>query len=296
MQIATWESYNAFGKKSDPWESHTMHFGKKSDSWDSHNTMHFGKKSDPWDSHNTMHFGKRSDAWDSHNTMHFGKRSDPWDSHNTMHFGKRSDPWDSHKTLHFGKKSEWSGNQSSLNSDLPVGNTNGASTFPTVPQMMYLDDSQEIRLKWNEYLSQLLKEGTISDSEVQSLKQYLTSLLQKGYISPEEPAFRNEQILLEFLGLISDSEDTSNKIQQAEYEEGAADMDGDPDPQPGMKAVNKRYWAPFQGPKSIIYPHAWFASQIRRSVPGMEGARMFETRMAEKKEDPVNSFMHFGKR
>ncbi|GIZ05252.1 uncharacterized protein CEXT_471251 [Caerostris extrusa] len=60
----------------------------------------------------------------------------------------------------------------------------------------------------------------------------------------------------------------------------------------------KRYWAPFQGPKSIVYPHAWLASQIRRSAlpKGVDNTRVLETRMAEKKEDPVNSFMHFGRR
>lgn len=60
--------------------------------------------------------------------------------------------------------------------------------------------------------------------------------------------------------------------------------------------MHKRYWIPFRGPKSIVYPHAWLASQIRRSVIPKNIPRSVEVRTAEKKEEPVNSYMHFGRR
>ncbi|XP_055934974.1 uncharacterized protein LOC129964253 [Argiope bruennichi] len=329
-----WESHNTmhFGKRSDSWDSHnTMHFGKKSDPWENHNTLHFGKKSDPWELHNTMHFGKKSDPWELHNTMHFGKKSDPWDNHNTLHFGKKSDPWESHNTLHFGKRDEagsdmlvWipeNENEIAYNSESP-----NSKQQPLDSENKYLSlndkrsnlDNSEIFGNFKNILSSEENPGIIFDG-IQETEFPLSDLTPLFQLENHNGLGKNDMFFLKNLQARLSGDINANDFLRMldKIQQNSELPDGDglyllESPGNGFSNNNlkikqkllknpdtKRYWAaPFQGPKSIVYPHAWLASQIRRSVipKSIDYPRIHETRTAEKKEDPVNSFMHFGRR
>ncbi|GBM29363.1 hypothetical protein AVEN_175997-1 [Araneus ventricosus] len=326
-----WESHNTmhFGKRSDPWDSHnTMHFGKKSDPWENHNTLHFGKKSDPWELHNTMHFGKKSDPWELHNAMHFGKKSDPWENHNTLHFGKRdgSDEtgsdmlvWIPNKETDVSYDSERPDSKlQSSDSEVKYLNLNGKRNS--------LNDYKDPEFYENlkNILSSEENPGIIID-RMQDVEPQTTTLFQLGN---REDLDKNDMFLLQNLqSRLSEGINSNDflrmldKIQHSSELPSVADTNQFDDDN-GVyllephddgfsnnylkikqkllkKPGAKRYWAaPFQGPKSIVYPHAWLASQIRRSVipKSIDQTRIHETRTAEKKEDPVNSFMHFGRR
>ncbi|XP_042898651.1 uncharacterized protein [Parasteatoda tepidariorum] len=303
-----WNYHNTmhFGKKKDPWENHnTMHFGKRSDPWQSHNTMHFGKRSDPWQLHNTMHFGKKSDPWDAHNTMHFGKRFDPWQSHNTMHFGKKSDPWQSHNTMHFGKKSDPWENHNTLHF--------GKRDSDEFPDYADYTNNPEFELDLNDPTS-ILNPIVLSDknsltsleNESNMIAKLLRSRMNEDF--PEDPTAEDLLFkLLENADKLSKSDLPGVATEQKQEQMSGTESDRNgprlveienvpnrlKSDQPVGRSPDKRYLIPFQGPKSIVYPHAWLVSQIRRSVPS---SRQFDLRVAEKKEDPINSYMHFGRR
>ncbi|GFV34043.1 uncharacterized protein TNCV_309491 [Trichonephila clavipes] len=330
----SWDSHNTmhFGKRSDPWESHTLHFGKKFDPWEPHNTLYFGKKSYPWELHNTMHFGKKSDPWESHNTLHFGKRSDPWESHNTLHFGKKRDPWENHSTLHFGKREDREAENSdnvldSSKEDVSYSNKkfNSRGTAKKLnSKMKDLEVLVPLPSYWKESNLKNFEKGLESFEDLKSLEDNS----EIGITKNMEPTLFDltfpESKVSEALKILDDMH--QNEVDSGKQDEmfsvrqpsqiltdnfniplnadkkllaiGLQDSNFSKVKQKIKKAGIKRYWAPFQGPKSIVYPHAWLASQIRRSVipKSIDKTRIYETRMAEKKEDPVNSFMHFGRR
>ncbi|KFM65086.1 FMRF-amide neuropeptide, partial [Stegodyphus mimosarum] len=332
-----WESHSTlhFGKKSSPFGEHdTLHFGKKSNPWEDHSTMHFGKRSENAklpQSEVLLSTGEQkklnenkenyvsNDLELPNQARMVNKLKELIFLHDTptqltsdsqiLSFLKNS--LEKTKLDEFGKGFQLQPNSNDvIQSLLKEENLDSLSKKRELLKEYFkqLDlDEPQVNKIMNEYNKSkesgppILSKDDQGVSEDSSLNFLYKWLLDKAVSVYREDAEEENKF-----GEISKAYEEPNSYIILPSAPRRELLNGNGVSKGSFKMKRKftrepeykRYWAPFQGPKSIVYPHAWFASQIRRSVlpTNIIVPRSYETRMTEKKEDPVNSFMHFGRR
>ncbi|GFQ97371.1 hypothetical protein TNCT_668011 [Trichonephila clavata] len=226
-------AYLAFWKKSRSHEIHTLHFGKKFDPWEPH--VHI-----LWENH--IHGNFIILCILGRNLIHgnltilciLGKdliRGNLYALHSEKDLIRGN-----LNTLHFGEKRDPWENHSTLHF--------GKREDREAENSDVLDSSKEDISYSNKKINSR-EAPTKLDSKMKDLA-VLVPL----------PSYWKESNLKNFEKGPESFEDLKSLEDNSEIGQAKSNKE----------SRNKRYWAPFQGPKSIVYPHAWLASQIRRSV------------------------------